>query len=73
MLKPIVGFVLLGFVACDTLFFQPKSSQDVKTNPNPLCPDKQGTCPSKSTCCKLNSGKYGCCPLPNVSTIYSRY
>ena len=34
---------------------------------NIICPDKQGSCPSKSTCCKQTTGKYGCCPLPNVS------
>ena len=30
------------------------------------CPDKKGTCPDGSTCCLLNSGKYGCCPLPKA-------
>ena len=35
------------------------------------CPDKQSTCPTGSTCCELASGKYGCCPMPNVSTVLS--
>ena len=30
------------------------------------CPDGQSECPDGSTCCKLSSGKYGCCPLPKV-------
>lgn len=32
-----------------------------------LCPDAQSQCPDGSTCCELPSGKYGCCPIPNVS------
>ncbi|XP_064647998.1 SCO-spondin-like isoform X2 [Lineus longissimus] len=32
-----------------------------------VCPDGQGTCPTDSTCCKLASGKYGCCPLPSAT------
>ena len=30
------------------------------------CPDGQSECPSGNTCCKLTSGKYGCCPLPKA-------
>ena len=30
------------------------------------CPDGQSECPSGSTCCKLSSGEYGCCPLPKA-------
>lgn len=32
-----------------------------------LCPDAQSQCPDGSTCCELPSGKYGCCPIPDVS------
>ena len=32
-----------------------------------ICPDEQSTCPDGSTCCKLASGQYGCCPLEKVS------
>uniref|UniRef100_A0A8C5KV58 Progranulin n=1 Tax=Jaculus jaculus TaxID=51337 RepID=A0A8C5KV58_JACJA len=32
-----------------------------------LCPDARSQCPDDSTCCELSSGKYGCCPMPNVS------
>ncbi|XP_078656089.1 uncharacterized protein LOC144902484 isoform X2 [Branchiostoma floridae x Branchiostoma belcheri] len=28
--------------------------------------DSTHECPSKNTCCKLSSGKWGCCPLPSA-------
>ena len=31
-----------------------------------VCPDKQYQCPNGSTCCKVPSGTYGCCPLKNA-------
>ncbi|XP_020906880.1 progranulin isoform X2 [Exaiptasia diaphana] len=31
-----------------------------------LCPDGQSECPDGSTCCRLSSGQYGCCPLPKA-------
>uniref|UniRef100_A0A4X1TH97 Progranulin n=1 Tax=Sus scrofa TaxID=9823 RepID=A0A4X1TH97_PIG len=31
------------------------------------CPDAESQCHNNSTCCKLSSGKYGCCPLPNAT------
>ncbi|XP_072028842.1 uncharacterized protein [Amphiura filiformis] len=34
--------------------------------PNIVCPDGQSECPKGNTCCKLTSGQYGCCPLPNA-------
>eukprot|EP00794_Sanderia_malayensis_P003771 gene3771-4293_t len=36
------------------------------TSENKLCPDGKSQCPSGSTCCKLASGSYGCCPLPEA-------
>ena len=33
---------------------------------NIVCPDGQSQCPDGNTCCKLSSGQYGCCPLPNA-------
>ncbi|CAH3127458.1 unnamed protein product [Pocillopora meandrina] len=33
---------------------------------NKVCPDGQSECPEGNTCCKLTSGEYGCCPLPNA-------
>ena len=31
-----------------------------------VCPDGQSECPDGNTCCKLSSGQYGCCPLPDA-------
>ena len=31
-----------------------------------ICPNGSGSCKSDQTCCKLASGKDGCCPLPNA-------
>ena len=33
---------------------------------NVICPDGQSECPDGNTCCKLSSGQYGCCPLPQA-------
>ncbi|XP_076437129.1 progranulin-like [Babylonia areolata] len=30
-----------------------------------ICPD-QSQCPDNSTCCKLTTGQYGCCPYPRA-------
>ncbi|ESO90573.1 hypothetical protein LOTGIDRAFT_147753 [Lottia gigantea] len=46
------------------------SSQSLKVE-NVVCPDQQSQCPDGSTCCKLSTGQYGCCPLPNVSKYSS--
>ena len=37
-----------------------KSPKDVP------CPDGQSACKDRQTCCKLASGEYGCCPVPNA-------
>ncbi len=31
-----------------------------------VCPDNSTTCADHNTCCKLRSGGYGCCPMPNA-------
>ena len=31
-----------------------------------VCPGGQAECPNGNTCCRLPSGKYGCCPLPKA-------
>ncbi|XP_069111438.1 LOW QUALITY PROTEIN: extracellular matrix protein A-like [Argopecten irradians] len=41
-------------------------SMEVNAVSNVVCPDKQSSCPNGQTCCKQNSGKYGCCPAPNA-------
>ncbi|XP_061185986.1 cell death abnormality protein 1-like isoform X5 [Saccostrea echinata] len=33
---------------------------------NVVCPDGQHECKTDQTCCKLSSGSYGCCPVPNA-------
>ena len=38
----------------------------VSTPENQVCPDQQSVCPDGTTCCELESGAYGCCPLPNA-------
>ena len=35
---------------------------------NVMC-DATHECPSESTCCKLASGEWGCCPIEHVSTF----
>ncbi|KAJ1358362.1 hypothetical protein KIN20_016778 [Parelaphostrongylus tenuis] len=32
-----------------------------------ICPDMKSKCPSGTTCCKLLSDKYGCCPAENAT------
>ncbi|XP_065665147.1 progranulin isoform X8 [Hydra vulgaris] len=47
------------------------SKDSVRTNAivnvkNVECPDLISQCPNDNTCCTLESGQYGCCPLPNA-------
>ena len=37
---------------------------------NVKCDDDEHYCPDGSTCCKLEEGGWGCCPLPQVSKYY---
>ncbi|XP_022079844.1 granulins-like isoform X3 [Acanthaster planci] len=39
-------------------------SSDSVPVPNIVCPGGRYQCPTGSTCCKLNTGAYGCCPYP---------
>ena len=34
---------------------------------NVVCPDGISTCPTESTCCKMGSGQFACCPLPKAT------
>ena len=36
--------------------------------PNPVPCDESHECPTGNTCCRLESGDWGCCPKPNVSS-----
>ncbi|XP_048245439.1 uncharacterized protein LOC124135118 [Haliotis rufescens] len=42
-----------------------KTAPIVKNVENVMC-DSSHECPDGSTCCKLSSGQWGCCPLPNA-------
>nr|AJD81432.1 granulin epithelin precursor variant 1 [Pinctada fucata] len=42
------------------------TSEVAVTVQNIVCPDGQSECKEGSTCCKLASGQYGCCPKPNA-------
>ena len=33
---------------------------------NVVCPGGTASCPDGNTCCRLASGQWGCCPLPNA-------
>ena len=47
-----------------SLFTKTAALKDVK---NVVCPDGSSQCPTGQTCCKIASGGYGCCPLPNAT------
>ncbi|XP_003382695.1 PREDICTED: prestalk protein-like [Amphimedon queenslandica] len=44
--------------------FQPLYNSKVKEN---VCPDGQSECSDINTCCKTDTGKYGCCELPQAT------
>ncbi|XP_071945822.1 uncharacterized protein [Antedon mediterranea] len=41
-------------------------AKQVVTTKNPVCPDGHSQCPDSYTCCKMSTGLWGCCPLPNA-------
>ena len=43
-----------------------KKTSDENAFDGIVCPDKKYQCPKGSTCCKLPSGTYGCCPLEDA-------
>uniref|UniRef100_A0A914MC22 Granulins domain-containing protein n=1 Tax=Meloidogyne incognita TaxID=6306 RepID=A0A914MC22_MELIC len=38
----------------------------VKADEEVICPDFRSKCPGGTTCCTLDSGDFGCCPLPKA-------
>uniref|UniRef100_A0A8C3YRV0 Progranulin n=1 Tax=Catagonus wagneri TaxID=51154 RepID=A0A8C3YRV0_9CETA len=45
-----------------------KKTPAQKTNRTEVqCPDEKSQCLDNSTCCKVQGGNYGCCPLPNAT------
>jgi len=64
-----VIFIVIALGSIDAtfgrvLYFEPRSSA-IKANTD-LCPDGS-QCPGNDTCCPIESGDYGCCPLAMVS------
>ena len=45
---------------------RPPNALAIQATQNVICPDQESQCSSDSTCCKLKSGEYGCCPLPKA-------
>lgn len=48
----------------------PKKEEVQKTASNVssvVCPDEQYLCPDGNTCCQLQSGAYGCCPMDHAT------
>lgn len=41
-----------------------RKQKNLGTEGNNKCPDKEQECGEKETCCKLQSGGFGCCPYP---------
>ena len=54
-----------------TITWFEKTQAESLPEPNVVCPGGQAQCPSGQTCCKLASGQWGCCPLPQVNIIPS--
>ena len=46
----------------------PEGVSIMKQHNDVVCPDGKHHCPNDNTCCKLTSGDWGCCPLPDVSS-----
>jgi len=66
-----VGFIYFLVVLSSTVFSSTRSHEIAKpvgsTAPGDvICPDGRHACPTGSTCCKLPSGEWGCCPIPNA-------
>lgn len=43
------------------------ASASVEDDPASVQCDGQEQCPDDNTCCQLQSGEWGCCPMPDVS------
>ena len=54
-----------GLEKINLLRKQPAKSLKVKST-SIVCPGGHSQCPTGNTCCRLSSGQYGCCPLPNA-------
>lgn len=56
--RPETGAALAAVAPSEEPVFEEQSNQ--------VCPDQKSVCSDSSTCCLLESGAYGCCPLPKA-------
>ncbi|XP_054463078.1 granulin a [Anoplopoma fimbria] len=42
------------------------ASISVEADPSSVQCDSQSQCPEDTTCCRLSTGEWGCCPIPNA-------
>ena len=61
-----VLLIALLFLAVQATFAHPLLRYLGGRVGNVICPDGTSECPDGNTCCKLSSGQWGCCPLPNA-------
>ena len=59
-------FLCVGFCTKGNEIIKASKKVSALKAPSVKCPDGQSECPSGNTCCKLSSGGYGCCPLPQA-------
>ncbi|KAK7469520.1 hypothetical protein BaRGS_00036466 [Batillaria attramentaria] len=45
---------------------QPAQERSLTVSVSVVCPGGESQCPAGQTCCKVSSGGYGCCPLPQA-------
>ena len=38
-----------------------------------VCPGQKSECPEGNTCCEMEGGGYGCCPMPNVCCLFTSW
>ncbi len=52
----------------NTLFapFHLRTTKIETVSDNVVCPDNLSECPEETTCCQMDDGSYGCCPIPNA-------
>lgn len=72
--KVSLGIYLLQFSGChftktevsQTNFQDSLASKKMLPSDQVTCPGDEFQCPTKTTCCKVSGGQYGCCPFEEV-------
>ena len=59
------GEISLPFYTKISAVKNEKSLIEIKKEKN-ICPGGDAECPEESTCCQLESGEWGCCPMKNA-------